>query len=136
MEGEEKRDYYEFGVVGVTDRVVDFIRDVVPRRLDFPLPDIDDEEAEASTTSMVLDLLKSKGQDHVLLAQSREFLRYIVVYVFAKKYADFDMFGAQQKHALAVERLVPRLKSPRMEICPGYGQTGSPRQGPKRGKLL
>ncbi|KAL8089088.1 hypothetical protein AgCh_038743 [Apium graveolens] len=83
MEGEEKKDYYEFGVVGVTDRVVDFIRDVVMHPetwLDFPLPDIDDEEA------------------------------------------DFDMSGAQQEHALAVKRLVPRLKSPRMELCPGVLQ--------------
>ncbi|KAL8133609.1 hypothetical protein AgCh_008891 [Apium graveolens] len=29
MEGEENRDYYEFGAVDVTDRVVDFIKDVV-----------------------------------------------------------------------------------------------------------
>ncbi|KAL8134487.1 hypothetical protein AgCh_009491 [Apium graveolens] len=31
--------------------------------------------ADASTTSMVLDLLKSKGQDPALLAQSREFFK-------------------------------------------------------------
>lgn len=47
VEGEEERDYYEFGAVGVTDRVVDFVRDVVMHPetwLDFPLPDNDDEE--------------------------------------------------------------------------------------------
>ncbi|GER30998.1 BSD domain-containing family protein [Striga asiatica] len=34
--------------------------------------------------------------------------------------ADFDMTDAQQEHALAVERLVPRLAVLRMELCPGY----------------
>lgn len=34
--------------------------------------------------------------------------------------ADFDMSDAQQEHALAVERLVPRLAALRMELCPGY----------------
>ncbi|XP_074331408.1 uncharacterized protein LOC141668423 [Apium graveolens] len=80
MEGEEKRDYYEFGDVGVTDSVVDFVRDVVMHPetwLDFSLTDIDDEE-------------------------------------------DFDMSDALQEHALAVERLVPRLKSLRMELFLGY----------------
>ncbi|WOH05389.1 hypothetical protein DCAR_0624805 [Daucus carota subsp. sativus] len=80
VENEEGRDYYEFGAVGVTDRVVDFVRDVVMHPetwLDFPLPDSDDEE-------------------------------------------DFDMSDAQQEHALAVERLVPRLAALRMELCPGY----------------
>ncbi|KAK1363694.1 BSD domain-containing protein [Heracleum sosnowskyi] len=33
---------------------------------------------------------------------------------------DFDMSDAQQEHALAVERLVPRLAALRMELCPGY----------------
>lgn len=49
VEGEEERDYYEFGAVGVTDRVVDFVRDVVMHPetwLDFPLPDNDDEEGD------------------------------------------------------------------------------------------
>ncbi|CAA0832832.1 BSD domain-containing protein [Striga hermonthica] len=33
---------------------------------------------------------------------------------------DFDMTNAQQEHALAVERLAPRLAALRMELCPGY----------------
>ncbi|KAK3021919.1 hypothetical protein RJ639_045213 [Escallonia herrerae] len=33
---------------------------------------------------------------------------------------DFDMSDAQQEHALAVERLAPRLASLRIELCPGY----------------
>ncbi|GER53741.1 BSD domain-containing family protein [Striga asiatica] len=33
---------------------------------------------------------------------------------------DFDMTNAQQEHALAVERLAPRLAAVRMELCPGY----------------
>ncbi|KAK9285414.1 hypothetical protein L1049_024607 [Liquidambar formosana] len=33
---------------------------------------------------------------------------------------DFDMSDAQQEHALAVERLAPRLAALRMELCPGY----------------
>ncbi|GFP99938.1 hypothetical protein PHJA_002137900 [Phtheirospermum japonicum] len=32
---------------------------------------------------------------------------------------DFDMTDAQQEHALAVERLVPRLAALRIELCPG-----------------
>lgn len=47
VDGDQDRDYYEFGAVGVTDRVVDFVRDVVMHPetwLDFPLPDNDDEE--------------------------------------------------------------------------------------------
>lgn len=34
--------------------------------------------------------------------------------------SDFDMTDAQQEHALAVERLVPRLAALRIELCPGY----------------
>ncbi|KAK2981207.1 hypothetical protein RJ640_030596 [Escallonia rubra] len=33
---------------------------------------------------------------------------------------DFDMSDAQQEHALAVERLAPRLAALRIELCPGY----------------
>ncbi|KAL3618886.1 hypothetical protein CASFOL_037114 [Castilleja foliolosa] len=33
---------------------------------------------------------------------------------------DFDMTDAQQEHALAVERLAPRLAALRIELCPGY----------------
>lgn len=47
---EDDRDYYEFGaVVGVTDRVVEFVRDVVMHPetwLDFPLPENDDQEGD------------------------------------------------------------------------------------------
>ncbi|CBI35753.3 unnamed protein product, partial [Vitis vinifera] len=32
---------------------------------------------------------------------------------------DFDMSDAQQEHALAVERLAPRLAALRIELCPG-----------------
>ncbi|KAL7231632.1 hypothetical protein ACSBR2_009798 [Camellia fascicularis] len=32
----------------------------------------------------------------------------------------FDMSDAQQEHALAVERLAPRLAALRIELCPGY----------------
>lgn len=35
-------------------------------------------------------------------------------------FEDFDMSDAQQEHALAVERLSPRLASLRIELCPGY----------------
>ncbi|KAL8155258.1 hypothetical protein AgCh_000581 [Apium graveolens] len=35
--------------------------------------------ADASTTSMILDLLKSKGQDPILLAQSTEFLKVVLL---------------------------------------------------------
>lgn len=33
---------------------------------------------------------------------------------------DFDLSDAQQEHALAVERLAPRLGALRTELCPGY----------------
>ncbi|CAN4079806.1 unnamed protein product [Withania somnifera] len=33
---------------------------------------------------------------------------------------DFDLSEAQQEHALAVERLAPRLAALRIELCPGY----------------
>ncbi|KAK6923939.1 BSD domain, partial [Dillenia turbinata] len=33
---------------------------------------------------------------------------------------EFDMSDSQQEHALAVERLAPRLAALRMELCPGY----------------
>lgn len=32
--------------------------------------------------------------------------------------ADFELSDAQQEHALAVERLAPRLAALRMELCP------------------
>ncbi|KAL6573065.1 hypothetical protein OROHE_002541 [Orobanche hederae] len=34
--------------------------------------------------------------------------------------ADFDLSDAQQEHALAVERLAPRLAALRIELCPGF----------------
>ncbi|MBA0803248.1 hypothetical protein Gohar_013485 [Gossypium harknessii] len=37
---------------------------------------------------------------------------------------DFDMSDAQQEHALAIERLAPRLAALRIEICPGYMSEG------------
>lgn len=33
---------------------------------------------------------------------------------------DFDLSETQQEHALAVERLSPRLAALRIELCPGY----------------
>lgn len=33
---------------------------------------------------------------------------------------DFDLSDAQQEHALAVERLAPRLAALRFDLCPGY----------------
>ncbi|XP_065873121.1 uncharacterized protein [Euphorbia lathyris] len=37
---------------------------------------------------------------------------------------EFDMSDAQQEHALAVERLAPRLAALRIELCPGYMSEG------------
>ncbi|TYI89118.1 hypothetical protein E1A91_D03G031900v1 [Gossypium mustelinum] len=37
---------------------------------------------------------------------------------------DFDMSDEQQEHALAVERLAPRLAALRIELCPGYMSEG------------
>lgn len=37
---------------------------------------------------------------------------------------DFDLSDAQQEHALAVERLSPRLAALRLELCPGYMSDG------------
>ncbi|OWM82085.1 uncharacterized protein LOC116208128 [Punica granatum] len=38
---------------------------------------------------------------------------------------DFDLSDAQQEHALAIERLAPRLGALRIELCPGYMSEGS-----------
>lgn len=40
--------------------------------------------------------------------------------VFFLPTPDFDISDAHEEHALAVERLVPRLAALRMELCPGY----------------
>ncbi|XP_042501470.1 uncharacterized protein LOC122079246 [Macadamia integrifolia] len=37
---------------------------------------------------------------------------------------DYDISDAQQEHALAVERLVPRLAALRIELCPNYMSEG------------
>ncbi|KAK9163643.1 hypothetical protein Syun_004545 [Stephania yunnanensis] len=37
---------------------------------------------------------------------------------------DFDLSDAQQEHALAVERLAPRLAALRIELCPSYMSEG------------
>ncbi|XP_022751178.1 uncharacterized protein LOC111299921 [Durio zibethinus] len=78
---EESLEKYESGnVVGLTEEVVAFARDIAMHPetwLDFPVPDNDD-------------------------------------------FDDFDMSDAQQEHALAVERLAPRLAALRIELCPGY----------------
>eukprot|EP01018_Ginkgo_biloba_P001886 Gb_20387 [translate_table: standard] len=37
---------------------------------------------------------------------------------------DFDMSDVQQEHALAVERVAPRLAALRIELCPGYMSEG------------
>ncbi|XVE82958.1 hypothetical protein DITRI_Ditri16bG0047100 [Diplodiscus trichospermus] len=42
----------------------------------------------------------------------------------ADDFDDFDMSDAQQEHALAVERLAPRLAALRIELCPGYMSEG------------
>ncbi|XP_007047586.2 PREDICTED: uncharacterized protein LOC18611318 [Theobroma cacao] len=82
---EESLEKYESGnVVGLTEEVVAFARDIAMHPetwLDFPVPDDDD-------------------------------------------FDDFDMSDAQQEHALAVERLAPRLAALRIELCPGYMSEG------------
>ena len=35
-------------------------------------------------------------------------------------FTDFELSDAQQEHALAVERLAPRLAALRIELCPGH----------------
>lgn len=37
---------------------------------------------------------------------------------------DFDMSDAQQEHALAIERLAPRLMALRIELCPCHMSEG------------
>ncbi|XP_022741153.1 uncharacterized protein LOC111292823 [Durio zibethinus] len=82
---EESLEKYESGnVVGLTEEVVAFVRDIAMHPetwLDFPVRDDDD-------------------------------------------FDDFDMSDAQQEHALAVERLAPRLAALRIELCPGYMSEG------------
>ncbi|KAJ7944548.1 BSD domain containing protein [Quillaja saponaria] len=79
-EGKSLEEYELDGVVGVTEEVVFFARNIAlhPETwLEFPLPDDADSD-------------------------------------------DFELSDAQQEHALAVERLAPRLAALRMELCPGY----------------
>ncbi|KAH1082493.1 hypothetical protein J1N35_022254 [Gossypium stocksii] len=82
---EENLEKYESeNVVGVTEDVVAFARDIAMHPitwLDFPVPDNND-------------------------------------------FDDFDMSDAQEEHALAIERLAPRLAVLRIEICPGYMSEG------------
>lgn len=40
-------------------------------------------------------------------------------------FSDFELTDAQQDHALAIERLAPRLGALRIELCPGYMSEGS-----------
>jgi hypothetical protein len=78
-EDEEYNDSVRGDIVGVTDEVVAFVRDIAMHPetwLDFPVEDEFDQ--------------------------------------------DFDMSDAQQEHALAVERLAPRLAALRIELCPCY----------------
>ncbi|GAA0184071.1 hypothetical protein LIER_31378 [Lithospermum erythrorhizon] len=79
---EEKNEEAAKGVVGVSEDVVAFAKDVAMHPetwLDFPLPEDDGDVEEG-----------------------------------------FDMSDAQQEHALAVERLAPRLAALRMELCPEH----------------
>lgn len=46
---------------------------------------------------------------------------FSLFYIF---FPDFDMSDAQQEHALAVERLAPRLAALRIELCPGHMSEG------------
>ncbi|XP_047315473.1 uncharacterized protein LOC124919294 [Impatiens glandulifera] len=84
-EGDEE--YESSGIaVGVTEEVVEFVRDIAMHPdtwLDFPLLDDSEENDD-----------------------------------------EFDMSDIQQEHALAVERLAPRLAALRIELCPGYMTEG------------
>lgn len=40
-------------------------------------------------------------------------------------FSDFELTDAQQEHALAIERLAPRLGALRIELCPGFMSEGS-----------
>lgn len=44
----------------------------------------------------------------------------MMIFYFTSHIPDFNLTDAQQEHALAVERLVPRLAALRIELCPGY----------------
>lgn len=45
---------------------------------------------------------------------------YSLIDVCEFAFSDFELSDAQQEHALAVERLAPRLAALRMEFCPGH----------------
>ncbi|XP_010248356.1 PREDICTED: uncharacterized protein LOC104591249 [Nelumbo nucifera] len=84
IEGESVDNTSVEGVIGVTDEVLAFAKNIAMHPetwLDFPLHDEED-----------LD--------------------------------DFEMSDTQQEHALAVERLAPRLAALRIELCPGYISEG------------
>lgn len=45
-------------------------------------------------------------------------------FLYLSHFPDFDMSDAQQEHALAVERLAPRLAALRIELCPSHMSEG------------
>ncbi|CAL5369352.1 unnamed protein product [Camellia sinensis] len=137
--GSEQGDYGSAqGAVGVTDEVVAFARDIAMHPetwLDFPLPDDnDDDDDEIEFDGYIYQTEKMMGtfsngrnnklRDHqnvrrrsrmCLLKEERKQSNYWQV-----ANSLFDMSDAQQEHALAVERLAPRLAALRIELCPGY----------------
>ncbi|KAK2996517.1 hypothetical protein RJ639_025927 [Escallonia herrerae] len=106
------------GAVGVTDEVVAFVRDIAMHPetwLDFPLFDDEDDEefgiGSKDTSGKTVENYEPRLSTNILIQPSFGY------YAGPK---DFDMSDAQQEHALAVERLAPRLAALRIELCPGY----------------
>jgi len=55
---------------------------------------------------------------HFFFLKLRIFLHSVLLLL------EFDMSDAQQEHALAVERLAPRLAALRIELCPSHMSEG------------
>ncbi|KAF6136881.1 hypothetical protein GIB67_018920 [Kingdonia uniflora] len=116
--GEEGGNYLLGEAIGVTEEVLTFARNISMHPetwLDFPLSD--DEDSDGLGRKPI-----ARMQDYFAKVYIIE-LKILLV-LFGVDWLYFDMSDAQQEHALAVERLAPRLAALRIELCPGYMSEG------------
>ncbi|KAF7809946.1 BSD domain containing protein [Senna tora] len=108
---EEKRSLEEYGlegVVGLTEEVAAFARNIAMHPetwLDFPLSD--DEDSDET--------------DFSYLRKLRIHFSIAAIWLVP---IDFELSDVQQEHALAIERVAPRLAALRMELCPEHLSDG------------
>ncbi|KAJ9540621.1 hypothetical protein OSB04_027127 [Centaurea solstitialis] len=128
---EDSTDDDDDGAVGVTDEVVAFATQIAmhPKTwLDFPLLQDDEGKTTNSNFKCTINDLIGCILEHLLLEKRIGVFKVIYygisyhmnVCLLFSFTPDFELSDAQQEHALAVERLAPRLGALRIELCPGY----------------